>query len=181
MKKFDFSILTFAFFLLLISFSAINAQEELPNDADASRQNFNQANRPSLLTELDLSPEQIRQIRRINRENQPLLREAQKRLREARASLDEAIYDDNSNESEVQARLRIVHQAQAEVVKLRSTTEFAVRKVLTPEQLVKFREVRRRFTERQIENNPARQRNRPTNAPGQKIINRQRRLRNNKN
>ena len=178
MKKYDFSILMLAVLLMTIfSFSAVKAQEELPND-DGQKQNFNQARRPSLLAELNLSTEQIRQIRRINRENQPLLREAQKRLREARINLDRAIYADNLDEAEVRARLKAVNLDQAEVIKLRSTTEFAVRKVLTPEQLVRFREVRRRYMER-MEILPEQRRNRSLNAPAQKLINRQRRLRNN--
>lgn len=183
MKKFNFSILICALFLMLISFSATKAQdEEQTNDANAPKQNLNQTNRPSLLAELDLTPEQIQQIRRINRENQPLLRAAQQRLREARTNLDQAVYDDNSDEREVQTRLKNVQQAQAEVARLRSSAEFAVRKVLTPEQLLKFREVRRRFAEqRQLENRPARQRNRRMNAPNRKLVNRPRRLRNNKN
>ncbi len=176
MKKYNFSILILAI-LIMFSFSIIKAQEVLPND-DTPNQNLNQARRPNLLAELNLAPEQIQQIRHINRENQPSLREAQKRLRDARFNLDQAIYADNSDETEVQIRLKTVQTAQAEVIKLRSTIEFAVRKVLTAEQLSKFREVRRRFMER-MENLPRRQRNRSLNAPEQKLINRQRRLRNN--
>lgn len=161
----------------MFSFSSVKAQEELTND-DAPKQNLNQAKRPSLLAELNLSPDQVRQIRVINRANQPLQREAQRRLRDAKSDLDEAIYADNSDETNVQAKLKAVHVAQAEVIKLRSTTEFAVRRVLTPEQLVKFREVRRRFMA-QTENLSKQQKERFLNAPNRRIINRQRRLRNN--
>ncbi len=176
MKKYNFSILICAALLLIFSFSIVKAQEQLPNETP--QQNLDQANRPSLLTELNLSQDQVRQIRRINRENQPLLREAQKRLREARNDLDQAIYADDSDETQVRAKLKTVHIAQAEVVKLRSTTEFAVRKVLTPEQLVKFREVRQRFME-QMKNLPKQQRERRLNMPNRRIMNRQRRLGNN--
>ncbi len=172
MKKINFSILILTAFLTLLFISAVKAQDATP-DADAP-----QTNRPSLLEELNLSPDQIRQIRQINRENQPQMREAQRRLREARNDLDQAIYGDNANETEVQTRLKTLHQAQAEVVRLRSASEFAVRKVLTPEQLVKFREVRQRFMEQKAKN-PNPRRNVPFNAPNQKLINRQRRLRKN--
>ncbi len=176
MKKSDFSILTLAAFLMLFSFSAIRAQGDT-SDSDAP-QNLKQANRPSLLSELNLSPDQIRQIRIINRENQPRMREAQRRLREARNDLDQAIYGDKADENEVQTRLRTLHQAQAEVVRLRSTTEFAVRKILTPDQLVKFREVRQRYMDQKA-SQPNLRPNRSLNAPAQKLINRQRRLRRN--
>ena len=179
MKKFNSPILIFAGLMMMFFFSTVRAQEDFSDNA-AQKQNLNQQKRPSLLAELNLSPDQVQQIRRINRENQPLLREAQTRLREAKSALDQAIYADNSDETEVRAKLKSVHAAQAEVVKLRSTTEFAVRKVLTPEQLVKFRELRQRFTER-TENLPKQQqrRERQLNAPGRGLLNRQqRRLRN---
>ena len=174
MKKINFSILILTAFLMLFSVSTSRAQDEMP-DADAPP-NAQPPKRPNLLGELNLSPDQIRRIRIINRENQPQVREAQRRLREARNDLDQAIYGDTIDENEVQARLRTLHQAQAEAVRLRSTIEFAVRKVLTPDQLVRFREVRRRYME-QMANRPNLRQNRPLNAPGQKLVNRQRRLR----
>lgn len=176
MKKFNFSILIFAAFSLLFFVSTSRAQDEF-SDSDAPS-NAKQANRPSLLSELNLSPDQIRQIRIINRENQPSLREAQRRLREARSDLDQAIYGDIVDENLVQSRLRNLHQAQAEVVRLRSTTEFAVRKVLTPDQLVRFRAVRQQYMEQKADQ-PNLRPNRPLNAPAQKLVNRQRRLRRN--
>lgn len=174
MKKFNFSVLIFAALLMLFSVSTGKAQNEF-SDSDAPP-NAKQTNRPSLLSELNLSPDQIRQIRIINRENQPQLREAQRRLRDARSDLDQAIYGDNADENLVQSRLRNLHQAQAEVVRLRSTTEFAVRKVLTPDQLVRFRAVRQQYMEQKA-NQPNLRPNRPLNAPAQRLINRQRRLR----
>ena len=52
---------------------------------------------------------------------------------------------DTVSDEEVQARLKEVQAAQAELVRLRFENELAVRKVLTPEQLVRFRELRQRF------------------------------------
>lgn len=177
MKKLNYTALIFAGLLLTVSFSTVKAQDEMPPN-DVPQQDFNQSRRPNLLAELDLSPNQIQQIRRINREIQPLMREAQQTLRGAKRSLDQAIYADNANETEVQNRLKNVQNAQVEIIKIRSTTEFAVRKVLTPEQLVKFREVRQRFMER-MENSLKERKNRSLNTPEQRLINRQRRLRNN--
>lgn len=131
------------FFTFLLLFGAIftnaqNIQENQPNE----RQNI----RPQRLFEqLGLSREQIQQIRRINQEKQPLMRSAQEKLREANRALDAAIYADNANELEIQNRLKDAQTAQAEVVKIRTAIEFEVRKILTTEQLAKFRQLREDF------------------------------------
>jgi len=171
MKKLNILTLIFVGLLLTVSFRAVKAQDETA-PPDATVQNFNKKPRPNLLAELELSQEQIRQIRRINREKQPLIREAQQRLGEAKRNLDQAIYADTVDESDVQTKLKEVQIAQAEVFKIRSTTEFAVRKILTVGQLVKFREVRQRFTQT-IEKRQNQPRNRRLNNPNQQFNNRQ--------
>jgi len=176
MKKLNYKILFSAFFLLTVSFSTVKSQDETP--LDAPPQNFNQARRPNLLNELDLSQNQIQQIRRINADKKPLLREAQQKVREANRSLDQAIYTDDADETEIQTRLKAAQLAQAEVIKIRSATEFAVRRVLNSNQLVRFREIRQKFMER-MENNLNQRKNRPLNAPNQRFINRQRKQRQN--
>lgn len=102
-------------------------------------------NKVTLLRHLGLTREQIQQIRRINAERKPLMDAAQQRLREATKQLDDAIYADSFAEGEFQERLKNVQLAQAEVSKIRFASEFAIRRVLTAEQLVKFRELRNRF------------------------------------
>ena len=175
MKKLDFIALILTAFLLTVSFSTARAQDEVP-PTDEPKQSFDKQSRPNLLAELDLSTEQIRQIRRINREKQPLVREARQRMLEANRVLDQSIYDDSIDESVVETRLKEAQTAQAEFTKIRSMTEFAVRKILTPEQLVKFREIRRTFKER-IENRNNQPNNRPFNNQNQRFNNRQRRQR----
>lgn len=102
-------------------------------------------NRGMLLRDLGLTRDQMQQIRRINAERKPLMEEAQRRLREANKQLDDAIYADTIAEAEFQERLKTVQQAQAEVSRIRFANEFAIRRVLTSEQLVKFRDLRQRF------------------------------------
>ena len=170
----NISRIIFAILLTTLAVSAAGAQEETPSNPPP--QNFNQARRPNLLAELDLTKNQIQQIRRINADNKNLRRDAQESFREATRLLDQTIYADNTDETEIQTRLKAVQTAQAEVFKLKAATEYAVRKVLTPEQLVKFREIRQRFMERMENLKP--QNNRPLSAPNQKLLNR-RRLRNN--
>ncbi len=154
---------------LLLSFFAVSAQER-----PAAAQEFDspqpENTRPNLMRELGLSQEQIQQIRRMNAERKPLMNQAQRQLRMANWALDQAIYSDSVNEEEVQVRLKEFQAAQAEMVRLRFTNELAVRKILTPEQLVRFRELRQNFATQ-------RRRNMQNNQPGQQP-NRRLRLRN---
>jgi Spy/CpxP family protein refolding chaperone len=176
MKKYNYAILILVGLLIFFSISTAQAQEEM--EPDAPKQNFNQKQRPNLLSELDLSQNQIQQIRRINQESKLTRLEAQFRIREAQKALDQAIYADAADEVEIQTKLKNLQLAQAEAVKLRSMTEFTVRKVLTPEQLVKFREIRRRFME-ETENRLNQPRNRQFNNPNKPFSNRRGRLRTN--
>lgn len=172
MKKLNLLSLIFAGLLLTCAFSTVNAQDEPPIDVPKPQVDAPQR-RPNLLQELGLTKEQRQQIRRLNAENQPMMREAQMRLREANRNLDQAIYADNVDETEIKARMNEAQMAQAEVIKIRSLTELAVRKILTPEQLAKFREVRRRFADRmenrknqlkdRLKDSPNRQNLRPKN------------------
>ena len=103
--------------------------------------------RPNLLAELGLSPDQIQQIRRANQERRPAMMEAQRRMCEANRNLDIAIYGETISEADFQTRLKEFQAARAELDRLRFEGELFVRKVLTPEQLIRFREIRRRFAE----------------------------------
>ncbi len=135
--------------LAILLFSAVTASAQQETRPDRQKQEFAGANgqRPNLLRELGLSREQIRQIRRINAERKPLEMEAAKRFQAAKADLDAAIYAENVNDDEVQIRLKAFQTAQAELFRLRFTNELAVRKLLTPEQLIAFRQLRQRFEE----------------------------------
>ena len=103
--------------------------------------------RPNFLAQLGLSQDQIQQFQKLSAEHRPVMQAAQQRLREANRELDMAIYADTVSDEVVRARLRAFQEAQVEVNRLRFTNEFAIRKILTPEQLVQFRDMRRRFGE----------------------------------
>lgn len=151
MKKFNFLSLFFAGLLLFFSFSAVRAQDEMPS-SDAPNKQIDRRQRPNLLAELGLSPEQRQQIRRINAAKKSIVRQAQQRLREANDNFDRAVYSDNLTDPEIQARLRDVQTAHAELIKIRLTNELAVRRILTAEQLAKFRDLRAQFAQ-SMENN----------------------------
>ena len=127
------------------------AQNEVPAP-DGPQDERQDGRRPNLLAELGLSPEQIQQIKRINQARRPIMMEAQRRMRIANRELDAAIYRDSVSDEEFQARLKELQAAQADLARLRFESELSVRKILTPEQLVRFRGLRRNFTEARQDN-----------------------------
>lgn len=134
---------TLALLLFLVAASA-GASAQVAAEAGTSPD----GERPNLIAALDLTPEQLEQIRRVNAGRRPVLRAAQLRLREASRDLDAAIYSDTPSDADVELRLKEFQAAQRELAGLRFAGEYAVRKILTPEQLVRFRELRRSFAER---------------------------------
>lgn len=140
------AIFLFPLVLILFLSAAVLGQEPTdPPKTDVAQPGQNE--RPNLFAALGLSPEQVEQIRLLNQERRPRMQEAQRRLRESVRNLDMAIYSDAVNDVDFAARLREHQEAQAEVAKLRFEGELAIRKVLMPDQLVKFRQMRRRFNE----------------------------------
>ena len=109
--------------------------------------------RAAMLRQLGLTPVQVRQLRAINQSRRPAMEAAQIRLRQANQALDTAIYADVVNDVDIQAKLRAVHEAQAEVVRIRSTNELAIRKLLSNDQLQKFRMMRLRFEQARNDRN----------------------------
>ncbi len=156
-------------FLLIGGVTGVTAQNEPPPPSDAP--GVQPPKRPGLLAQLDLSPDQVRQIREINQQNRPKMREASQRLKEANHRLDAAVYSDLPDEADIQSKIKEVHAAHSEVVKFRTRNEFAVRKVLSLEQLVKFREIRRQSiaekenSPRPRDGNPNTDQRRPPNNP----------------
>lgn len=171
MKKFNLSNLMLICLLSLSFYTTASAQEEMPSGEEPRNEHrrFSQ-NRPNLLQELELTPEQIQQIKRFNQNRKSSMIEAQRRVREATLNLDQAIYADALNEIEVGARLKELQAAQAEIAKLRSYNELEVRKILTPDQLIKFRELRRKFAERR--ENFDKRRNNKSDNPNRNAPNR---------
>lgn len=91
---------------LLSTVSIAFGQDGPPPDGPPPQRPISGEDRPNLLRELGLSPDQIQQIRRMNQSRKPLMEEAAKRLRDANRALDMAIYSDAVNEEEFVARLR---------------------------------------------------------------------------
>jgi Spy/CpxP family protein refolding chaperone len=102
----------------------------------------------SLLQLLNLTPEQLQQIRAVNQETRENVRAANMKLRQARRALDGAIYADAPNQSQVEQLARALGDAQTVATKVRAEVEFRIRQILTSEQLVRFRDLRRQFEQK---------------------------------
>ncbi|HYJ92600.1 MAG TPA: Spy/CpxP family protein refolding chaperone [Pyrinomonadaceae bacterium] len=143
----------FLVFLLALGFVGIAAaQDGLPANGAPPADGGPKAKRPrpNLLRILGLSPEQMQQVRKMNQERKPLMEAATQRLRAANRALDEAIYADNIDQAAFQAKLKELQAAQAEVARLRFTSELEVRKILTPDQLTRFRDLRQRLQQEAV-------------------------------
>src|ERR1044071_5515930 len=136
-------------FLVLLAFGSVGsvaAQGNLQPVGDRPPvDEKGEAERPNLLRILGLSPAQMLEVRRINQARKPQMDVAQNRLRDANRALDEAIYADNFDQATFDSRLKEVQTAHAEVARLRFTNEMNIRKILTAEQLARFRDLRREF------------------------------------
>ncbi|MEP7213826.1 MAG: periplasmic heavy metal sensor [Acidobacteriota bacterium] len=142
--------------LILVLFFAVTmglAQDRQPTDLErpaADVQPPTEGGRPNLLHELGLSPDQLQRLREMNAEHKPRMEQAQRAFRDAVKALDTAIYADSVNEADVAARIKVYQSAQAEIASIRFDSELTVRQILTPDQLVKFRELRQRFEEERM-------------------------------
>ncbi|MBV6496814.1 MAG: hypothetical protein DCC44_03755 [Acidobacteria bacterium] len=107
--------------------------------------------REAIMQELGLTDEQKIQLRELNKARKPQMLAAQKTFREAMKALDAAIYADVFDEYTYNLRLADMQKAQAEVQRLRFENEVNIRKILTPTQLNSFRDLRRRFAQRMMQ------------------------------
>ena len=131
--------------------------EGKPQETRTPVANVQKDGRQNLLMQLGLSRDQIRQVRMLNQGRRAVMESAQLRVREAARSLDDAIYNDELAESDIDAKVKELQLAQSEITKLRATNEIAVRKILTAEQLIRFRELRDRFEQMRQKNLDRRQ------------------------
>ncbi|CAN5333827.1 hypothetical protein BH20ACI2_BH20ACI2_17030 [soil metagenome] len=145
------------FSLAVVLFTAASVLAQEATEPQGGQHQPRRQNNPgaNILRQLDLNREQMQQIRQFNVRRQPLMEAAQRRFREANRRLDEAIYADQLVEGEVQDRIKDVQLSQAELIRLRSMSELSIRKILTPDQLNKFRRLRQRFDE--VKSRPGRQ------------------------
>jgi Spy/CpxP family protein refolding chaperone len=146
LRRLPLRVAALALFLSLPLVLAGNtfAQEKGPPDPprDDRPMDQNAGRGGDLIERLNLSPDQIRQIRQIRRRSAEDFRNARERMKSAQVALDEAIYADSVDEGDIEAKARAFASAQADMARLRALTELQIRRVLTPDQLKTFREIR---------------------------------------
>ena len=94
------------------------------------------------IQQLNLSPEQRQQIRRLTAETRDERQNTNRRLREANAALDQALDADQIDESLVEQRINEVATAQAAQTRMRAHMEMRVRRLLNSEQIATLRRLR---------------------------------------
>ncbi len=166
--------LFYAFLLIIFAAAFVSAQR----NTDQPNPNLPLNNNFRIAKILDLTAEQLQTVRELNQIRRPQRREALQKLREARSDLDSVIYANEIDESIVQTKINAVISAEVELIKLNTRYELAIRNILTPDQLIKFRELRARVKQQREERILKRQQNRkrnsdnierdPQNAPNRK-------------
>ena len=94
------------------------------------------------IQQLNLTPEQRQQIRRLTAETRDERQTTNRRLREANAALDQALDADPLDENLVEQRINEVAAAQAAQTRMRAHMEMRVRRLLSSEQLATLRRLR---------------------------------------
>jgi Spy/CpxP family protein refolding chaperone len=109
------------------------------------------------IQQLNLSPEQRQQIRRLMAETQQERQTTNSRLREANAALDRALDADPIDETVIEQRINEVSAAQTAQTRMRAHMELRFRRLLYPEQLATLRRLKLQIRDvmaPQRQNNP---------------------------
>ena len=94
------------------------------------------------IQQLNLSPEQRQQIRRLTEETRQERQTTNVRLRQANAALDQALDADPIDENLIEQRINEVAAAQAAQTRMRAHMELRIRRLLDPEQIATLRRLR---------------------------------------
>lgn len=131
-----------SFALLFFSFSPANVRAQ-DDSATPQRETRRDGGRfLGLRQKLNLTPEQLEQIKAIREQNKEEWRTVRQRIHQAQRTLDEAIYADQADEAVVEARAREVAEAHSAMARMRALMELKIRRVLTQEQLNTLRTLR---------------------------------------
>jgi len=109
------------------------------------------------IQQLNLTPEQRQQIRRLMADTQQERQDTNRRLRESNQALDRALDADPLDENLVEQRINEVAAAQAAQTRMRAHMELRVRRLLTVHQLATLRTLKLQLRDvmaPQRQNNP---------------------------
>ena len=132
--------------VLLLAWVQASAQNPTTQDSvQRSEDQVSQGNQnPDLTRPLNLTPEQVQKIRDINADVNDQRLAATIKVRQARRALADALESTTPNQPLIEQRSRELADAQADNIRLRSLIETRIqREVLTPEQRLRVREIRR--------------------------------------
>jgi len=145
-------IIKYFIFTTIVAFAATGViAQSATGSPEKQRPSRSEHQERGLFRELGLTKEQNDKIREMLKTGREEVLNAQKKLREAGKALDAAIYADVLNEQMIELRITERDQAQAAVNRLKTMRELDLRKILTPEQLMKFREIREKYARQQDE------------------------------
>jgi Spy/CpxP family protein refolding chaperone len=136
-------ILFTAIILLAVAGLQVHAQSATPQNPIEQPQTQTQASQTPDFAQLNLSPDQIQKIRAINLELKDQRQAAGMKLRQAQRALAESVESPTPNETLIDQRSRELAEAQATTIRLRSLAESRILQVMTPEQRIRLREMRR--------------------------------------
>ena len=121
--------------LLTVTAAAQSTQDPQPNAPP-------QGTAPDLLEQLRLTPEQRQKIRQIQRDTKDERTAIGLRLRESNRALEDALDAEVLDDSLIEQRMQAVSAAQAAQLHLRIQTEVRIRRVLNPDQLAVWHDLR---------------------------------------
>lgn len=94
------------------------------------------------ILQLNLTPDQRQQIRRLTEETRQERQATNLRLRQANAALDRALDTDPIDENLIEQRINEVAAAQAAQTRMRAHMELRIRRLLDPHQIATLRSLR---------------------------------------
>lgn len=94
--------------------------------------------RQRMIKELSLSPEQAQKIKAIKEQGREQGRALNQQLRAKRQAMMQYLQSPNANEAQARTLNSDIHTLQKQISELRLKSWFAMRKVMTPEQLQKM-------------------------------------------
>lgn len=139
--KLNFKSLATIISLVIFAALPVCAQTPTPEQPPGAMQRRNFGGDP--IRELNLTAEQREQIRMIREQNRAERATINQRVRETNRALEEALDSDNPDQSVLEQRIQEVSAAQAEAMRMRIKTEVKIRQVLTNEQRIMLKEMRR--------------------------------------
>jgi Spy/CpxP family protein refolding chaperone len=139
--KLNLKSLATAISLVILATLPLCAQTPTPEQPPAAMQRRNPGGDP--IRELNLTAEQREQIRMVREQHRAERATINQRVRETNRALEEALDSEDPDQSVLEQRIQEVSAAQTEAMRMRITTEVKIRKVLTNEQRVMLKEMRR--------------------------------------